>query len=148
MDQLADIRWHLLKTASGSASHIPNALQGLISPNPSVQEKSYWQLDNHVVRQADLFESAYFVMPFLLAMLREHAPHGRALIYDLIFEIAHGYAPDSVLVNTFAGNEIPLKEACFQEVIKGIDIFRQDVNNPDSKVRKNVADLLELLEKA
>lgn len=144
--QLSSIPWSKLKTASGTAEHVPDALKGLVSPDESIREKSYWQLDNKVVRQSDLFESAYFVLPFVLTMLRERVPHGRDIIYELVFEIANGFAPTSVLVKSFDGVDMPLKEACLQEILKYVDVFRQDVNDPSPGIRRDASDLLELIE--
>ena len=145
VNELAKIPWNTLDIASGKGGHVPQALLGLISPDEAVRNRSYWQLDNEVVCQSDLYEAAYFVVPFLLTMLNERVQHGRDRIYDLLYEIANGAAPSSVLVRTLQGDEIPLKDACAQEINKGLDIFRRDAADSDPRISKKATELLELL---
>src|SRR5437868_596771 len=120
VEDLCSIPWSEKSVASGRADSVPQALMGLVSPDASLRDRSYWQLDNEIVLQSDLYEAAYFVIPFLIQFLRAKVPHGRDRIYDLLHEIAHGDAPASVMCRTKEGNEVPLKEACSREVAKGL----------------------------
>jgi hypothetical protein len=145
-DQLAKIPWDTLDVASGKGSHVPKALMALISPDEKVRNEGYWQLDNEVVCQSDLYETAYYVVPFLLGWLRERVPSGRDRIYDLLYEIANGEAPQDVRVRTNNGDEVSLKSASAQEVNKGLDIFRRDAADPDPRISKKSKELLNFLE--
>lgn len=145
MKKLEEIAWSGLSIASGCADNIPQALHGLVSPDENVRKRSYWQLDNRVVLQADLYEAAYFVVPFLIQLLDEKVAHGRDLIYDLVFEIANGYAPESVRCRTIEGDELSLKAACEREVRKGLPVFRRDLSDDDPRVKATSHDLLDLL---
>ncbi len=147
IDQFANISWDKLEIASGKGGlHIYRALQGLLSSDSVVREKSYWHLDNEVVCQSDLYETAYFVVPFLLSVLRERVQYGRDRVYDLLYEIGNSYAPPTILVRTLTGDEISLKDACAQEIGKGLDIFVRDMNDPELKIRNKAKELLELIE--
>jgi hypothetical protein len=146
VDELAKIPWNTLDVASGKGGHVPQAFLGLISPDETVRNESYWQLDNEVVCQSDLYGAAYYVVPFLLDMLRERVPHGRDRIYDLLYEIANGDAPQTVRIRTHDGDEIPLKNACAREINKGVDIFRRDVADPDPRISAKSKELLDLLQ--
>jgi hypothetical protein len=132
-----------VRTAHGTAVHLPAALEGLLSPDPTTREKSYWSLDNNVVLQADLHEAAYFVIPFLLEALRIRVPFGRDRIYDLLFEIGNGYAPDDVTCTTLDGNIVPLRLACHSAVRSGREIFQRDLEDTDPIIRSRAAELLE-----
>ena len=67
--------WSLLREASGSANHIPDALRQLVSAKSAADaDEAYWRLENHVVVQGQLFSSAEQVVQVLLATLVEDAP--------------------------------------------------------------------------
>ena len=89
---LARVAWHEKDIASGKANHVPDAICGLTSSDERTRNRSYWRLDNEVVLQSDLYEAAYFVIPFLVQILNVQPDHGRDLIYDLLYEIANGFA--------------------------------------------------------
>jgi hypothetical protein len=143
---LSQITWNEKSVASGKAIHVPQALAGLISPDEKVRNRSYWQLDNEVVLQSDLYEAAYFVIPFLIEFLNEENIHGRERIYDLLYEIAQGNAPLTVLCRTKEGDEIPLKDACTREIVKGFTTFLRDAKEANPLISKKAKELMEVLE--
>lgn len=90
MRVIDSIDWASLAKVVGDCRHVPAAIESLSSPDPQVREEGYCKLDNHVVVQGGLFEGAFYVVPFLIDALRSPECHGRAEIYDLLFEIANG----------------------------------------------------------
>jgi hypothetical protein len=148
MDKLDyhSIDWEKLSTNHGTAARVPRALEGLTSEDPEERRRSYFGLDNVVVLQSDLSEAACAVVPFLIEMLRRRPTYGRDLIYDLLFEIANGYAPDDYLWNTADGRKILLRVACLEEVKKGVEVFGRDLADPDESVRSQASELLELIQ--
>src|SRR5438128_80126 len=96
-EDLRAIPWSQKSVASGKADHVPEALAGMVSPDERLRERSYWRLDNEVVLQSDLYDAAYFVIPFLIQYLLERVPHGRDRVYDLLIEIGRGFAPSTSL---------------------------------------------------
>lgn len=146
LEELTRIAWKEKTVASGKAEGVPEALLGLLSWDESVRHRAYSQLDNEVVLQSDLYEAAYFVVPFLITMLRENAKFGRDRVYDLLYEIANGYAPPDVVCLTNEGDEISLKDACLREVNKGRDVFVRDITGHNSQISEKAKELVELLD--
>jgi hypothetical protein len=146
LEDLSRVAWSEKAVASGTADKVPQAVIGLLSPEADVRNSSYWQLDNVVVCQSDLYEAAYFLIPFLVRLLDEKAQFGRDRIYDLLYEIANGYAPPSVKLRTNEGDETTLKMACDREVRKGLNVFFRDTTDEDPRVCAKAKELVELLE--
>jgi len=145
LKELSAIPWNQKSVASGKAATVPQALAGLVSPDDTVRNRSYWQLDNEVVLQSDLYEAAYFAIPFLIQFLSEKVAHGRDRIHGLLYEIAHGEAPSTIVCRTTEGKELPLKEACARELEKGMSVFLSDTSDPNPLIREKAKDLIEVL---
>ena len=139
------IHWDDLNVASGKASRVPEALLGLISAADETRNQSYWRLDNEIVLQSDLYEAAYFVVPILIQMLREKPAHGREEIYDLLYELANGYAPETIVCHRSDGHIVPLKQGCREEIKKGMSIFKSDMLLQSSRLSVKAKELVELL---
>jgi len=145
MEELNRIDWGDLVVASGKANQVPKALIGLLSPDESIRNRAYAQLDNEVVCQSDLYNSSYFVIPFLIRLLADKVEYGRDRMYDLLYEIANGYAPSDVKCRTNEGEEMTLKEACDRELKKGLSTFRNDALDHDNQISQKALELIELL---
>ncbi len=144
LEMMEQVDWKAIKQANGAATSVPSALRDLISGDAKVRESAYWTLDNHVVLQSDLYEAAYYVLPFLIEILRSGTIAGREYVYDLLTEIANGYAPESEKC-LYKGEEVPLAEGCKAVVADEIDLFVQEVENTDSDFRNNALELLIVL---
>src|SRR5438132_1009336 len=147
-EELSTIPWSQKSTASGNAAKVPQALAGLVSPDATVRERSYWQLDNEVVVQSDLYEAACLVIPFLIRFLSENVAHGRDRICDLLCEIGHGGDTSTVTCRTMDGQVAPLKVGCTGELKQGLDVFLRDTNDPDPLIRDKANELIEPLNSA
>lgn len=143
-EELDLVDWESLRTAHGSAAHVPQALKGLMSDDPSIQEASYWKLDNHIVLQSDLYESAYWVIPFLIEILKSGQAHVRHRTLDLLFEIANGYSSPETVV-TVAGNKLPLRDACVAKIAENAQFLSECLNDADTHVRDTASSLLDIL---
>ncbi|KZN57909.1 hypothetical protein [Pseudoalteromonas luteoviolacea] len=95
-NSINSINWDELQLADGKATHVPGALSDLVSGDSKKEEDAYWKLENHVVLQGDLYESAFYILPFLFEIIRSDVSHGRKRVYDLLFEIANGYEAQEV----------------------------------------------------
>ncbi len=144
-ENLRTVPWDQKSVASGKADHVPQALLGLVSPDNSLRERSYWQLDNEVVLQSDLYDAAYSVIPFLIQYLWDRVPHGRDRIYDLLIEIGGGFAPSTIMCQTREGDSIPLQDACAREIRKGFRVFLRDTGDQDVRIAAKAKELMELL---
>ncbi|QUJ67382.1 hypothetical protein KDD30_15305 [Photobacterium sp. GJ3] len=140
-ESIGSVDWKKLEQAHGDASHVPKAIEQLISEDEEKREKAYWKLDNHVVLQSDLYEAAFYVIPFLLEILRSNISVGREHVYALLAEIANGYASEEVTV-FINGNRVPLSNACRNMVLEHVDIYLDEVQNQASRYRDSALDLL------
>ena len=141
LENISQVDWNRIKQASGNASHVPEAVKGLVSDDHSIREAAYWKLDNHIVLQSDLYEAAYYVIPFLLEILRSDVQQGRDYVYDLLFEIANGCAPEEVMC-TYSGREIELTDACRMAVSDEFELYLLEVSNKSSSCREKALELL------
>jgi hypothetical protein len=140
------IDWAALRTAHGNAAHVPDALVQLHSDREDVRRAAYWQLDNYVVLQGTLFEAAPFVADELIRMLTvDMTRTTRILVYELLYEIHNGYAPDTDSVIR-DGRGVPLRKACQQAVSAALPLYRVDLTTADAAVRKEAVDLLASME--
>jgi len=141
LESIRSIEWMKLKQAHGDASHVPEAVEQLISDDEEKREKAYWELDNNVVLQSDLYEAAFYIIPFLLEILRSNIAVGREHVYALLAGIANGFAPEAatILIN---GKRIPLSIACRNMVLDHINIYLDEVQNQASDYRDSALDLL------
>ncbi len=141
-ETLESIPWDQLRQAPGDAHQVPEALRGLMSKSMDTCNASYWKLDNHVVVQSDLYESAFYVVPFLLEILNSPECLRRDLVYNLLYEIGNGYAPITILCQDDTGSVLPLQQACRERIAGGIETYLKEVEEPNSKVRTNALELL------
>lgn len=144
-NEIQNINWADLKQAHGNSVHVPEAIKGLISNDEKEQEASYWKLDNHVVLQGDLYQAAFYVIPFLLEILVSKIKFGRNYVYDLLFEIANGFAAEEATC-VYDGVALSLTDACKTAVLGGVDLYLEEVTDTSSLCRENALDLLISLE--
>lgn len=138
--------------------NIPDALAGLCSDDPQLRQRAYWKFDNHVVVQSGLYNSAFYVIPFVIQLLKENIKsnrHNREL-YDLLFELGNGCGPGdvefSIVTEPFThyipkngGIKWSLPEACYNAVFAGWNIYYEDLMNQNSPNRKYALELISSL---
>lgn len=131
------------------------SLADLLSDNPKVRKRAYWEFDNHVVVQSGLYNSAFYVIPFVLELLKENIKcnrHNRE-IYDLLFELGNGFGPGevefSIMTEPFTyyvpkegGIKLGLTEACYNAVFAGWNIYCEDLMNTNSLNRNYAYELI------
>lgn len=145
-ETLLHIPWETKRVLPGTkADRIPEALCGLLSENPDIRKQAYWHLDNCVVVQSDLYEAAWYVIPFLLEILQASVDAGREEVYDLLYEIGNGGArPEQVIVHE-NGTTYPLEAACREEVIAGWPLYLADMHHERLSVKGKALELIESL---
>jgi len=141
LDGLKAINWSLLQQAHGGAEHIPAAIKGLISPDEATREKAYWQIDNHVVLQSDVYEAAFYVTPFLIEILTSPVSVGREHVYDLLDEIANGHAGAESFVSV---DEVktPLAIACRSLILEYHTVYLDEIMDKQSSFRVNALEFV------
>jgi hypothetical protein len=142
---LDDVPWQRLRLSYGTAEKIPAAIARLTADDEETRRRAYWNLDNGVVCQSDLYEAAPYVVPFVLEIVERRNCPGNLLAYKLLYEIANGRAPDEVMsdywMDTGPKRRMPLMEACRLAVLTGGDLYERDARE-DSLVRKPAMELL------
>jgi hypothetical protein len=140
MTRDTQINWAELRTATGTAEAIPDALEALCSADKKTREVAYWKIDNHAVVQGDLYDAAPFAVKGLLDCLRS-TPVSKEEIYSLLVEFANGYAPETQLI-AVESTEYPLKIATTRELANGMDLYWRDLRDAAPSTRKRVSELL------
>lgn len=115
LNNIFDENWSELKTLTGTAEHVPHAVLGLLSENEQEFDASYWKLENHVVVQGELFDSAAVLPKYLEEVfIRSKFKHG---VLELLFQIGNGTCCDKELQNF-----------CYREVIASLTRLK---NHPE-----------------
>jgi hypothetical protein len=137
---LNEVNWESLRTIVSDASMIPSAVEALSEAlRPEEVEAAYWRLDNHVVVQGQIFDSALALIPVLLALLAGAlAEPVRASILELLFQILVG-TPDHTEIDRGLLN---LAEECRTEIKKGMWLFYSDLFSTEPSVRKVAMELV------
>jgi hypothetical protein len=97
------------------------------------------------VLQGDLYQAAFYVIPFLIKILKSSIQSGRNYVYDLLFEIANGCAFDEVPC-TYDDTNLPLTVACKRAITDNINVYLTEVANTSSDCRESALNLLISLE--
>lgn len=140
-ENIENIDWENLEIADGSATKVPSAINGLISNDIDTQHSSYWKLDNHVVRQSDLYEAAYYIIPYLIEIVRCRCKNGRKFVYDLLYEISNGEAVNEKCV-VFKGEKVPLAIGCRNAVADGMDLYLRELRDEESEAQTKALELI------
>lgn len=110
--------WGSLRTLSNDATHVPKAILALITDNEEDFNNAYWQLENHIVVQSDLYSAAAIVPKYLEEVFIKSKFKDR--VSDLLFEIGAGYSSDIHLMKTcFNETKLVLKNLILNPEIKG-----------------------------
>jgi len=144
LEQLDEINWSSLHTAHGTAENVPIALKALASAqNDSQLFDAYWKLDNYIVLQGTLYESAYFAVPYILHILfSSHWSQLRLAAYDLLIEIARGVPDPGCVWAPPQDTPEDLREACRGVIASDLTVYEPDLYSDDTAVRCRALELL------
>lgn len=107
---MKNIEWNKIKTGTGYATHIPEAIRKLNSFSEHEREKAYWEIDNHAMIQSDLYEAAFYIIEPILELLEKEYTVNRLYPLRILTEISIGGS--SELINTKQYGIITMEEAC------------------------------------
>jgi hypothetical protein len=144
-DVLIDsVSWTRMRSVMGSSEFVPEAIKALLNAATEEQaESAYWRLDNRVVVQGQLFESAQWVIaPLLLGLVSNRPGFVRQNVANLLVEIAVG-EPDETELSV--GNEL-LGAQCRAELKGGLWVIYALLDDPLPMVRLGALDLLDVVE--
>ena len=90
--EIARVDWASESDISGDASRIGTALTGLLAAsNAEDATAAYWQLENRVVAQGELFPVAAAAVSVVMAALADPRPrYVRILLLELLIQILSG----------------------------------------------------------
>ena len=134
---LRSIEWNELRTSVGTAESVPEAMHGLLAADSDDDAMIwYWQLDNRVVVQGQLYASAICLIPVLLsALLMRLREPARYWLVELAIQIATGESHVSEA-------ERGLGSAALRAFREGLWIVYAQLNDDSARVRASAVDLL------
>lgn len=132
--------WSQLAAANGPASQIGESLGLLLTAaTPEEASTAYWRLENHVVVQGELFESAEQAVAVVVAAFADPRPrHVRISMLELLYQILRGLpSPDEIE----RGNA-DLLERCRARTLEGLWLLVHEAMVGEHEA---VMDVLELI---
>lgn len=134
IDILKTINWEKLDSAS-KIKNIEENFANLISKDAKTANDAYWNFDNVVVLQGDLYESAFYLVPFLIEILK--ISENLEYVLELLFQIINGASYEDEYIffdthiapfiyytpNTNAQRKEILQDACKLAVYKQKDVL-------------------------
>lgn len=137
--------WRSLRTVIGPADFVPRAIDRLLTATTDAEARSaYWELDNRVVVQGQLFEAAEAVTQELVTRICSGGASmpGLSRALDLLVELAYGEADASEVA---VGN-VGLGARCRDEIRKGMQCLQATADIGDDRARAAMRDLVDRLE--
>lgn len=134
--------WAPFRTSIGGAEFVPSAIDRLLhSGSPEQATSAYWELDNRVVVQGQLFGSAVPTSLWLVRSIceRDFTPNGLARSLDLLVELAFGEADQSEVAR---GNH-DLGAQCRAAIRGGLSCIKALVGEAEERVLLGVLDLVD-----
>ena len=143
-DLLNAISWENLHTSHGDASAVPAAVRLLAGAATREEtDVAYWQLDNVVVVQGQVFDSALALIPVLLTLLGgELNDPISARVLDLLFELQGGDLHEDEIRR----NNVSLGDRCTDALAGGLPLYWESLGSEDALVRRTATDLIGSLE--
>ncbi len=85
--------WRRLRTSIGTAELVPEAVDRMLGAASTTEaQKAYWEIDNRVVVQGQLYDSAPLTARYLMEeiCLHRYTADGLSCALDLLVELAYG----------------------------------------------------------
>jgi len=139
---LGVVDWGRQRTgAVGAGDVVPTALGGLIAADTDEDAlRSYWELDNRVVVQGQLFEAAVALIPALLAgLLANLKEPARYWLMELMMQIADGESHSSE-------RDPNLGDAARSGLMEGLWVIYAQMEQDSPRVRATAVDLVARLD--
>lgn len=116
--------WSELEACAGhsTATHVPEAIEQLFSPSSSIRKEAYWKIDNYVVVQGTLYESAPYAARLIVDRVLASPDKLNDQVLDILFELASGASSSTVQHGPLAGH--PIKELCRSIVAESLPVLK------------------------
>ena len=140
------INWEEIKTAHGNASQVIDSIQKLNSPDEIIRRDAYWQLDNHVIIQSDLYEASYYVIEPIVEVLEKDYTVDRKYPLRILAEISLGGNGNRLmqLQDTDDNVEKSIFKACHDKLkqlknrIEAIVVHTEEESNEKMDILNNI----------
>lgn len=137
--------WRDLRTLTGSAEFVPAALDRMLTAT-TVDDATaaYWELDNRVVVQGQLFSAAERLAQETVARIcgRDYTDAGLSRAVDLLVELAYGEPDQSELE---LGND-DLGQRCREQIVVGLNCIKALASSDDERTLLGMLDLVDHLD--
>lgn len=142
----SNTNWAGLRTLAGTAGFVPGAIDRMMrSPTREAANAAYWELDNRVIVQGQLFEASEAVAVLVSSRVcaGDFSPAGLASALDLLVELAYGDANQSEIA---AGNA-DLGDRCREQISRRLGCVKAlCAKTVDERVLLGILDLVDRLE--
>jgi hypothetical protein len=151
-----EVDWSKLIACRGSASAegVPKAIDLLFDGPPEDRRRAYFGIDNYVVVQGALYESAPYAARHVVERLKAEPEKLNLEILDILFELVNGrtvpvrdrdISPDRVVENgPLKGRSI--EQLCLDTVREVLPQLREIRPTLDKPEQDTIQDLLEVCE--
>lgn len=140
---LAQYQWSDYHTQTNSAQHIPSALWGLFHAMAIDIDQFYWQIENHVVVQGELYSAAEPTLAVLLEVISHNPQHIASYTLtsalELIYQIVAGATYEDNL-----GTDPELKKRILTIALKHTTVIQSLTNSPGGQAEA-AREILQLL---
>lgn len=120
MWELERYDWSSLRAVASSAAAVPDAIRRLLEAETEVDARAaYWGVDNVVIVQGSLVESALPATSCLVSYLGQVSDGARVVVLELLVQLASG-EPDPTEIE--AGNVL-IGEHCRFEILLGAGTY-------------------------
>jgi hypothetical protein len=90
---IEELDWAALRHAYGPATDVPQLLRALTSDDKSERKSAWYELYGNLWHQGSIYEATFYVVPFLIKLLRVErvADKAEILVYLANLYSAHGF---------------------------------------------------------
>lgn len=89
LEGLDKINWSQLHHAFGNASNVPSWIRALLSDNKQTRESAIYELSENLQHQGTVYEASFYVVPFLLELLKSPVTPDKAEIAMLLADMGN-----------------------------------------------------------
>ncbi|MFC4080142.1 hypothetical protein [Amycolatopsis samaneae] len=134
--------WESLPVMGDRSKRVPGSIAGLLLATSNAEaERYYWELENCVVVQGQLFEAAPAVVPVLLAALVEGvSPAAKPHVLELLFQLVAGEADEEAAAR---GNP-KLGDECRARAREGLWILYGELGGKFDYAARDILDRVEV----
>jgi hypothetical protein len=142
-----NVDWSKLEACRGFASavEVPKAIEVILDGSQAERQQAYWKIDDYVVVQGSLFESAPYAARLLVDGIKANPQRLNLELLDLLFELANGNARGALVEHgRLKGKSI--QKVCRDTVAELLPAFAAAQEGSTGAERQTIDDLLRIYE--